>query len=313
MIVYDYIHRIAPNDLIRAGGTGVCRYLSYPSSLGKVIGKAEYAELKAAGIAVTLNWEWQADDWMGGAAKGSMHAVEAIKQARALGYPAGSVIIGSADFDMTRAQWNAAGYPYARAFAQALIGGGYRPGVYGPWDVLEWCKTSGIMDAFWQAGMSTAWSGGRNRNAWPSAHLRQRGHVYVAGQDVDWSDVLITPLWGSPPVPEGKEMSGRIAAVKQLDGKTKWYYGNGLRYRMILTWPEHDSAMADGAVEKAFDLAHEDTADWKSHVGRLEDVDATGGGVNITQDMINAAIAANVDKLADALMARAKELRIEVS
>lgn len=196
MVALDYTARIPPSALHAAGVTDVCRYLCYlPVGSWKVITKGEYDELLAAGINITLNWEYAANDWAHGESTGTAHGQEAVRQARALGYPAGCTIIGSADFDMTRSTWDNTSQYYARGFATAVRAGGYRPGVYGPYDVLTWVRDSGLMDVFWQAGMSTAWSGGRNRNRWPGAHIRQLRHQNVGGQDTDVSEILISP-WG---------------------------------------------------------------------------------------------------------------------
>jgi hypothetical protein len=183
--VADYTHRIAPAALKTAGVVGVCRYLAASTTIGKIIGKAEYDELRAASLDVVLNWEQAATDWLGGAAAGKAHGTKAAQLAHALGYPAGRPIPGSADFDMTAAQWSASGHAYAVAFRDALHAGGYAAGVYGPWDVLTWCQQLGGFGMFWQS-MSTAFSAGRNRTVWPGAHLIQHfGSVTVAGQDVD--------------------------------------------------------------------------------------------------------------------------------
>jgi hypothetical protein len=194
-IVLDYTARIAPAALKAAGVVGVCRYLKPDSVPEYRIGVAEYRELVGAGIDVTLNWEFDAYDWLGGAGRGQAHGEDAVRQARALGYPAGRVIVGSADFDMTLGQWGTSAASYARAFATAVRAGGYRPGVYGPWDVLGWVKAAGLMDAFWQS-MSKAFSAGRNATAWPGAHLWQQGYRTVAGQQTDWNEILI-PNWGN--------------------------------------------------------------------------------------------------------------------
>lgn len=184
----DYIHRIDPAVLKAAGVSTVFRYLSYPSALGKVIGNAEYDELRAAGLTVILNWEWDAQDWLGGTSAGTSHGREAVRQAKSLGYPSGMPIVGSCDFNITSAQWSAVGRSYAIAFANEIANGGYRPGVYGPWDVLDWCRP--IMTYFWQAGMSTSWSGGRNKNDFPYANWIQRGYKTVAGQSCDWNTIV---------------------------------------------------------------------------------------------------------------------------
>jgi hypothetical protein len=180
-----------------AGVAGLTRYLSWLNrdSLHKVIHQPEFDVLLDAGFGLALNWEYAATDWLGGADAGRAQAVEAVRQAKALGYPPGAAIYGSADFDMTLAQWNAAGRGYAAAFSGGVRAGGYLPGVYGPWDVLTWCRDAGLMTRFWQAGMSTAWSGHRNANAWPGAHLRQRRQVTVGGADCDYNDIL-QPDWG---------------------------------------------------------------------------------------------------------------------
>lgn len=182
-----------PVDAMRAAGvTGVVRYLSLPqgNTVWKRIFAPEYNTLRAAGFDVLLNWEYDAQDWLGGSAAGGQHAAEAVAQAKALGYPAGCAIAGSCDFNMTAAQWQSAGWLYAGKFAAVVRAAGYRAGVYGPWDVLGWCQQLGGFEMFWQAGMSTAWSGGRNAQLWPGAHLRQRGHLTIAGQDCDYNDVL---------------------------------------------------------------------------------------------------------------------------
>jgi hypothetical protein len=192
-IVVDYTGRIDPAVLRRADVVGVCRYLSWLPN-DKVIQIPEYISLTQGGIQVTLNWEFDALDWTHGGNGGS-HGREAVRQARALGYPEGNVIVGSADFNMTFGQWTSNGRAYARGFAQAVRDGGYRPGVYGPWDVLMWVKAEQIMDAFWQS-MSTAHSGEKNANPFPGGHLWQKGHRFIGGSDTDWNEIRITPLWG---------------------------------------------------------------------------------------------------------------------
>ncbi len=203
MIALDYTTRIDPAALKAAGVTDVCRYLSWPyywagqthSYLNpKIIQQAEFDELAAAGIGVTLNWEYDGRDWMSGADGGAAHAAEAVRQAKALGYPAGCAIPGSADFDMTRAQWLSAGRAYGAAYRDGIRAGGYREGVYGSWDVLAWCADELGYRMFWQS-MSTAYSGGRNAKAWPFAHLWQRGYKTVGGVTGDRNDILI-PDWG---------------------------------------------------------------------------------------------------------------------
>lgn len=295
-IVVDYTKRIDPTALKSAGVIGVCRYLSLPqpNTDWKRIGQAEYDELKRTGFKVTLNFEYAADDWLGGATAGRSHGTVAVVEAGKLGYPKGSVIVGSADFDMSASQWLASGKAYATAYRDTVRSGGYRPGVYGPWDVLGWCKSLGY-DAFWQAGMSTDWSFGRNAKPWPGAHLIQRGHTTIGGVDTDWSEIKITPLW------KGNDVSDlRIAAVKDNNATpplTTWYVGNGLFYRAILTWPEHEYLIAGGAVEKSF----ASTDDWSAYTGRTDVAKLSTVNLTLTDEQISNALHAHIDHLAMAL------------
>lgn len=309
-VVLDYTTRIDPHSLIAAGAIGVSRYLSF-AGLTKVIHQPEYDELVASGLDVTLNWEYRGLDWMGGASAATVHAQEAVRQARTLGYPKGKVIPGSADFDMTLSDWNSAGKFYAGTYAQEIRNGGYRPGVYGPWDVLQWVKDAGYMDAFWQS-MSTAHSGGRNAKPWPGAHLRQRAHLTVGGTDTDYSDILIQPLWGKLILPtgsKGRRMITRIAAVHRADGSaTDYYLGDGLFYASAQTGHELDQARKEGADEQTYTMVNPPTApqpDWKGHVGRTLTTSAAGT-LQVTQDQLNAAVAANVAGLATALASHLK-------
>ena len=194
MFAADYTSRIDPALLKDADVTDVLRYLCYtPVGNWKNIRQPEYDELLAAGISVTLNWEYDAHDWL--TANGHDHGKTAALQAKALGYPAGCTIFGSADFDMSRAQWLASGRNYCEQFSDAVRDAGYEPGVYGPYYVLSWVRDSGEMDRFWQAGMSTSFSNGLNAGVWQGAHLRQRRQQKIGVQTVDMNDILISE-WG---------------------------------------------------------------------------------------------------------------------
>lgn len=188
MWVADYTSRIDPAQLAAAGVVGVCRYVS---RFGwKVIDHTEYAELVMSGLFVVLNFEDESNGWMGGAAAGAADADFAAAAARAVGYPSGWPLPSSADFDMTAAQWAAAGRDYAVAYRDGLIGHGFRPGVYGPSDVLAWCKSVGY-DWFWQC-MSTDYSQKRNADPWPGAHLQQTSQRIIGGSQVDYNKILRT-------------------------------------------------------------------------------------------------------------------------
>lgn len=310
-IALDYTARIDPAALKAVGVTDVCRYLCYlPTGNWKVIRKGEYDELLAAGINVTLNWELDARDWAHGEGTGQAHGTEAVRQAKALGYPAGCVIIGSADFDMTRSTWDSLAQHYARGFAAAIRAGGYQPGVYGPYDVLTWCRDTGLFTAYWQAGMSTAWSGGRNRNAWPGVHLRQRRHLTVAGQDTDLSDIHITP-WGQARaaaphlLSAGDDMPQML--VKAADGQHWLVDGMFRRPIAVADLP----GVGNGQSHQAGFLGNLGN-NGQPYVSTALSSALDGWGIDI-EARIEAAVNAKVDQLAAADLARDTALAAAVS
>lgn len=254
--VIDCIRSPSTDAMRAAGVTGVSRYLSWQDrdSLGKVIHPAEYDRLRADGFGVLLNWEYSATDWLGGAPAGTAHGIEAVRQARALGHPTGTAIPGSADFDMSLAQWNGMARFYAKAYSDALRSSGYRPGVYGPWDVLTWCRDAGYMEVFWQAGMSTAWSGGRNRDLWPGAHLRQRRQIFIGGVDCDLNDI-IQPDYGQAGVSDmeqNEKVQGWSNLVREV--QVGWTLADLQNLRDELTLPTDKHSPNPPAPNSRFDL-----------------------------------------------------------
>lgn len=222
MIVVDYAFPPHPTtrQLLDAGAAGVVRYLSWlPNS--KVIDQSEYRALRAAGLGVALVWECSARDWAGGPDAGSLHAAEAVRQATLLEHPHAAGIYGAADWDMSLAEWDRAGRGYAQAFSAGIRPAGYRCGVYGPADVLTWCRNLGGFGLYWQAGMSTAWSAGRNASSWSGANLRQRRPTTIGAADCDINDAAAD--WGaSPPtttdLDDGDDTMATFMQYVQPDG-----------------------------------------------------------------------------------------------
>lgn len=187
-IYLDYTGRLTADQIRQAGASGVCRYLSWLSN-PKVCLKPEYDSLTLDGIDVILNWEFDTYDWMGGAPVGDIHGKEAVRQAKELGYPLGKPIPGSCDFNISRTTWDASGKAYGLAYSAQIASAGYLPGVYGPWNALQWCKEEiPAFGWFWQAGMSWAWD--NNNQDWPNANLIQRRHRTINGLDTDVNDVI---------------------------------------------------------------------------------------------------------------------------
>jgi hypothetical protein len=172
-----------------AGVTAVSRYIA--PQAWKRITPDEYRRILAGGLQVSLNWESGARDlYTVGTSTTADYARQAVAQVQACGYSAGCVILNSADWDVQAAEWPTVA-ARLRTIRPIYRAAGYGLGLYAPWDALGWAQRDGLVDVYWQAGMSTAWSGRRNANAWPGAHLRQRRNAVIAGVDCDTNDILI--------------------------------------------------------------------------------------------------------------------------
>jgi hypothetical protein len=180
-----------------AGVTAVSRYIA--PQAWKRITPDEYRRILAGGLQVSLNWESGARDlYTVGTSTTADYARQAVAQVQACGYPAGCVILNSADWDVQAAEWPTVA-ARLRTIRPIYRAAGYGLGLYAPWDALGWAQRDGLVDVYWQAGMSTAWSGRRNANAWPGAHLRQRRNAVIAGVDCDTNDILIAQFGQAGP------------------------------------------------------------------------------------------------------------------
>ncbi len=192
--VADYTSEISVASLKAAGIVGVCRYVSRSS--WKVLSKGEYDRLRAGGLIVVPNFEDEANGWLGGGSAGTADGVFTGQQVSALGFPKGTVVPNSADFNMSLSEWNSSCKAYAINFAKALEGFGYLAGVYGPWDVLQWCSGLGTYHMFWQSE-STSFSNYRNANQWPGTDLWQKLPARtVGGTQVDYNQICQPNWWG---------------------------------------------------------------------------------------------------------------------
>jgi hypothetical protein len=239
--ILDYSYSRPNLDQVKAAGhSGVMRYLSWPNlTPGKIIGSAELASIRSKGLAVGLNWEYDAQDMLGGAAAGTKHATEALRQARALGYPYGCGIVFSGDFDATVAQQTPIN-AYLRA-ATDVLRGFYLTGIYGGYWVVKRALDAGAAQWAWQ---TYAWSGGQ----WdPRAVLRQvQNGITIGGASCDRNEVHgILPIWWpGVPKPEPKPETQPITVedddmkVAILVAKSKtcylWWLGDdGPHYKII--------------------------------------------------------------------------------
>jgi hypothetical protein len=116
---------------------------------------------------------------------------------------------------------------------------------------------------------------------------------------------LVQLLTGKSTPTGGDEML-YVAAVKGKDGTTNWYVGDGLYYTKIITWPEHEFRVGNGAKEKAFDISD----DWQSWTGRMlaSNADLDAGELDaIKQAALSgagAALTAAIPSVVEALIAK---------
>lgn len=172
------------SDLKAHGVVGVFRYLA-PLPNKKVIDAPERDALLAQGFDIVLNWEWYEGRCNEGSGAGKQDATEAVRQAKALGYPAGSCIYFS--HDTSANDWQAI-EGYFTSAAQVVHDAGYTIGAYGSYSVIEFLHGKGLIDYGWQ---TKAWSGG---TAPDFAVIYQAGTALVAGTD---NDIVSNPDIGS--------------------------------------------------------------------------------------------------------------------
>lgn len=178
-----------PAQLAAAGKKFACRY-GGPGSIGKQLDAAELSGLRAAGVDVVANAEGAAAGLKGTAA-GVSWAQDALAHFNALGMPRGRPIYFSADWDAGPADW---GDIDAALRGAATVLGADRVGVYGSYDTINHCRTSGSARWFW---MTYAWSDGRQPPSF--VHLYQyRNGASLAGATLDLTRALLADYgqWG---------------------------------------------------------------------------------------------------------------------
>lgn len=136
----------SPARLAKAGVRGVLRYVS--TTAAKNLTAAEARALQAEGLWIGLVWETVAKRAGAGKAAGRTDAINAEKQATAIGYPAGAAIFYAVDYDAAPADV----LPYFRGITAEAK----RPvGVYGSKRVVEAVMAAALADYAWQ---TAAWS-----------------------------------------------------------------------------------------------------------------------------------------------------------
>ncbi len=162
-----------------AGKHFVGRYaVNDKSPVGRGIGAAEYAAMKAEGIDVFLYWEssegWMTNGWQAGV-NAAQNAQWNIENA---GIPHDAVVYFACDFDAAPGHQGAID-DCLRGAASVL--GANRVGLYAGYHVLLRAKQNGSAKWFCQ---TSAWSGGQ---VMEGTHLYQYSYnKYVYGTNCDW-------------------------------------------------------------------------------------------------------------------------------
>ena len=163
-----------------AGFGGMMRYVPYAGDGGKGLTTAEVADYHENGLGIGLVFESTAGRMFDGCLAGEYDAHIANYGALSVGFPDTRPIYFACDTDVTPEQLTYV-KDYMRGVASVFPLN--RIGVYGEYDVIEFCHANGLAAWFWQ---SLAWSGGRLH---PYRHIYQSlNGQFVNGGEVDFNE-----------------------------------------------------------------------------------------------------------------------------
>lgn len=149
---YSYAHPVL-SELVKAGKTFVCRYLTGPQGT-KGLTLTELDALAAAGLKTVLIFENEGDRAKGGFQAGVEDGAESNRLMTQLGIPTWVPRYFAVDFDI-RAGYSGAMLDYFQGIAQEV------PieyiGAYGGYAAISLLRTKGACSKFWQ---TYAWSDG---------------------------------------------------------------------------------------------------------------------------------------------------------
>ena len=147
----------SPAAIKRAGHIGAIRYVSNkrPGAAwmtGKPVSLQETSANAAAGLPTASVYQFgraETADWKQGAAGAAIHAPQAISLHKAAGGPTNRPIYIAIDDNPTREHYTQFIRPYLQAFSKALSVAGYKTGVYGNYNTIEWASRDGIGTFYW--------------------------------------------------------------------------------------------------------------------------------------------------------------------
>ncbi len=198
--VLDYSAGVPSARAVKAAGhMGAVRYVSQrrPGAawmLGKPVALKETQDFAGSGLFTASVYQFgraETADWLAGAAGAAVHAPQAINLHRAAGGPNGKPIYVAIDDNPTRAQYENQIRPYLRAFHERLSAAGLRTGVYGNWNVIQWCVQDGIGSYYWQHD----WGSGGKLHSRANIHQKAGWQVTIDGVLCDVNNVY-TADWG---------------------------------------------------------------------------------------------------------------------
>lgn len=229
--VVDYAGGVPSGRAVKAAGhMGAVRYVSQrrPGAnwmLGKPVTIEETRDFAANGLATASVYQFgraETADWLAGAAGAAKHAPQAIQLHRAAGGPNGRPIYVAIDDNPTRDQYVNQIRPYLQAFQLALGAAGLKTGVYGNYNVIQWCIEDRIGTFFWQHD----W--GSQGRLHPRANIHQKAKYVgtIQGVQVDINNVY-TADWGQwtpgraggQPLPD---VNALVQSSSQLSSSVDW-------------------------------------------------------------------------------------------
>ena len=199
--VLDYAGGIPSGRAVKAAGhMGAVRYVSQPRPdsvswmKAKPVRLSETHDFAANGLWTASVYQYgraQTADWLTGAAGAAVHAPQAIQLHRAAGGPSGKPIYVAIDDNPSRAQYENQIRPYLRAFQTALSAAGLRTGVYGNYNVIQWCIEDGIGSYYWQHD----WGSGGKLHPRATIHQKAKWQTHIDGHLCDINNVYAAD-WG---------------------------------------------------------------------------------------------------------------------
>ena len=170
----------------------VARYYRDPASRWPTLSAGEAAMLSSAGLNIVAVWEYHSHraDYFS-YTSGYADAVNAYRQAKAIGQPAGSAIYFAVDFNAQEPDIHGPVDRYFRGVAAgfASVSGApeYRIGVYGSGAVCDYLKRARLAQYAWLSN-SNAWSGYDSFTDW---NIKQSRASETLNFSHDWNEA-----WG---------------------------------------------------------------------------------------------------------------------